>query len=112
MNFSFITAEVIYGLSANSLALLADAGHNASDVLGLVLAWGAAILASRKSSERFTYGLQSSTIMASLANAILLLVAVGGIAWEAIGRLGNSETTINSGTVIWVALFGVLAPLS
>lgn len=107
LNVSFITAEVIYGLSANSLALLADAGHNASDVLGLVLAWGAAILAKKKASEKFTYGLQSSTIIAALANAILLLVAIGGIGWEAIQRLGNSESQINSQTVIWVALFGV-----
>ncbi len=107
LNISFITAEVIYGLSANSLALLADAGHNASDVLGLILAWGAAILAKKKSSERFTYGLQSSTIMAALTNAILLLVAVGGIGWEAIKRFGNAENQINSEIVIWVALGGI-----
>ena len=107
LNTAFITAEIIYGIQANSLALLADAGHNAGDVLGLVLAWGAAILAKRKSSERFTYGLQSSTIMAALTNAILLLVAVGGIGWEAIQRLGNVEANINSQTVIWVALFGI-----
>ncbi len=108
LNTVFITAEIIYGLQANSLALLADAGHNAGDVLGLVLAWGAAILAKRKSSERFTYGLQSSTIMASLTNAILLLVAVGGIAWEAIGRLKTVEAAINTQTVVWVAFLGIL----
>jgi cobalt-zinc-cadmium efflux system protein len=107
LNTAFITAEIIYGIQANSLALLADAGHNAGDVLGLVLAWGAAILAKKKSSERFTYGLQSSTIMAALTNAILLLVAVGGIGWEAIKRFENVETNINSQTVIWVALFGI-----
>ena len=108
LNTVFITAEIIYGLQANSLALLADAGHNAGDVLGLVLAWGATILAKRKSSERFTYGLQSSTIMASLTNAIFLLVAVGGIAWEAVGRLKNIEAAINTQTVIWVAFLGIL----
>lgn len=108
LNTAFIIAEIIYGLQANSLALLADAGHNAGDVVGLVLAWGATLLAKRKSSERFTYGLQSSTIIASLTNAILLLVAVGGIAWEAIGRLKNVETGINPQTVIWVAFFGIV----
>ena len=108
LNVIFITAEIIYGLQANSLALLADAGHNASDVLGLFLAWGAALLAKRKSSERFTYGLQSSTIMAALANAILLLVAVGGIILEAIKRLDSSEVSINSTTVIWVAFLGII----
>lgn len=107
LNTAFITAEIIYGLQANSLALLADAGHNAGDVLGLMLAWGAAILAKRKTSERFTYGLQSSTIMASLSNAILLLIAVGGIAWEAVGRLKNVEAAINTQTVIWVAFLGI-----
>lgn len=108
LNTVFITAEIIYGLQANSLALLADAGHNASDVLGLFLAWGAAILAKRKSSERFTYGLQSSTIMAALANAILLLVAVGGIILEAVKRFDSSQVSINSTTVIWVALLGII----
>lgn len=109
LNVAFICAEVIYGLKANSLSLLADAGHNAGDVLGLILAWGAMILAKRKASERFTYGLQSSTIMASLTNAILLLVAVGGISWEAIGRLANPQTAaIDSQTVMWVAFLGIL----
>jgi cobalt-zinc-cadmium efflux system protein len=108
LNVAFITAEIIYGLQANSLALLADAGHNASDVLGLFLAWGAAILAKRKTSERFTYGLQSSTIMAALANAILLLVAVGGIILEAVKRMDSSQVSINSTTVIWVAFLGII----
>ena len=108
LNAIFIGAEIIYGLQANSLALLADAGHNAGDVLGLLLAWGATILAKKKSSERFTYGLQSSTIMAALVNAIFLLVAVGGIIFEAIKRLDNTEVAINSSIVIWVALLGIL----
>ena len=84
LNVLFIAVEIIYGLRANSLALLADAGHNASDVLGLAMAWGATVLAHRRASERFTYGLQSVSIFASLANALLLLLAVGGIGWEAL----------------------------
>lgn len=79
LNTAFILAEVVYGLKANSLALLADAGHNASDVLGLIMAWGATLLAKRKPTSRFTYGLQSSSIIAALANAALLLLVTGGI---------------------------------
>lgn len=109
LNSIFIITEVIYGIKANSLALLADAGHNIGDVLGLFLAWGAMLLAKRKSSERFTYGMQSSTIMAGLLNAILLLVAIGGIGWEAIGRLYSiGNTHINTGMVVWVAVLGIL----
>ncbi len=107
LNSVFITAEIIYGLLANSLALLADAGHNASDVLGLFLAWGAIVLAKRKASERYTYGLQSSSILAALANAVLLLVACGGIAWEAIQRFSQPEITASS-TVMAVAGIGIV----
>lgn len=109
LNSIFIIAEVIYGIKANSLALLADAGHNIGDVLGLFLAWGATLLAKRKPSERFTYGMQSSTIMAGLLNAILLLVAIGGISWEAIERLYSTHNSnVNTGMVIWVAALGIL----
>jgi len=108
LNSAFILAEIIYGLQANSLSLLADAGHNAGDVLGLILAWGAILLAKRKASERFTYGLQSATIMASLINAIILLVAIGGISWEAIVRLQNPAAEINTQVVILIASFGIL----
>ena len=107
LNTGFIVAEIIYGLHANSLALLADAGHNISDVLGLFMAWGAVILAKRKPSDRYTYGLQSSSILAALANAVLLLVACGGIGWEAIQRFSNPEA-IGSTTVMIVAGFGIL----
>lgn len=106
LNSLFITAEIVYGIKANSLALLADAGHNASDVLGLAMAWGATLLARRKPSARFTYGLQSASILAALANAMLLMVAIGGISLEAIQRFASPETPAAM-TVIVVALIGV-----
>ena len=106
LNTGFIVAEVIYGLAANSLALLADAGHNASDVLGLFLAWGALILAKRQPSARYTYGMQSASIFAALANAILLFVACGGIGWEAIQRFSRPED-ITGSTVMIVAGVGI-----
>jgi len=87
LNIGIVVLQVVYGFIAHSTALLADAGHNLSDVLGLVLAWGAIFLARRKTSARFTYGLRGSSILASLANAALLCVASGAIAWEAILRL-------------------------
>ena len=85
LNLAFVFIEAGYGFSADSMALLSDAGHNLSDVLGLAIAGGAALLAKRGTTERFTYGLRSSTILAALFNALLLLVAVGGIVWESIG---------------------------
>ena len=106
LNTGFIVAEIIYGLHANSLALLADAGHNVSDVLGLFMAWGAVILAKHKPSARYTYGFQSSTILAALTNAVLLLVACGGIGWEALQRFSGPEA-ISSVTVMVVASVGI-----
>ena len=106
LNLIFVVVELFYGVYANSLALLADAGHNFSDVIGLLIAWGAIVLAKRKPSERFTYGLRSSTIMAALINAMILLVAVGGIVWEAAHRFTAPEQ-VNGSTIIWVALLGV-----
>jgi cobalt-zinc-cadmium efflux system protein len=88
LNLLFVVVEIVYGVLAHSVALVADAAHNLSDVLGLLLAWGASALARRKPSRRHTYGLKSSTILAGLANALLLLVAVGGVAWEAVRRFG------------------------
>lgn len=105
-NVSFVLIEAGFGFYANSVALLADAGHNLSDVLALLLAWGATALASGPPSERFTYGLRSSTIWAALANAIALLLAVGGIAWEAVARIAH-PAAVESGVVIAVALVGV-----
>jgi len=106
LNLVFVLVELYFGFSANSLALLADAGHNFSDVIGLLIAWGALLLAKRKPTARFSYGLRSSTIMAALANAMLLLVAVGGIVWEGAHRLLAPEAA-NGSVMIWVALLGV-----
>ncbi len=107
LNASFIVAEVAYGLSAHSLALLADAGHNLSDVLGLVMAWGATCLARKKPSARYTYGLQSSSIMAALANAFLLLLVTGGVILEAVQRL-SEDAPVAEKTVMAVAACGIL----
>ncbi len=88
LNLAFVIIEFGFGWVGNSLALMADAGHNLSDVAGLVLAWGGAWLTKRKPSERYSYGFRKSSILAALANAVLLLVAVGAIIWEAVHRFG------------------------
>jgi cobalt-zinc-cadmium efflux system protein len=87
LNTAFVVVEAIFGFLSNSIALIADAGHNLSDVLGLVVAWAGAALARRSPSSRFTYGLKGAPILAALFNAVVLLVAVGAIAWEAAQRL-------------------------
>ncbi|MDA9421391.1 MULTISPECIES: cation diffusion facilitator family transporter [Bradyrhizobium] len=107
LNTALVVAEAIYGYIGNSTALLADAGHNLSDVLGLVIAWGASIAAKRAPSGRFTYGLRASTILAALANAVFLLVATGAIGWEAILRLQQPEPVAGI-TVMVVAGIGIL----
>jgi cobalt-zinc-cadmium efflux system protein len=89
MNAVFVAIEFIYGFIANSTALMADAGHNLSDVMGLMLAWGAAMLARSAPSQRYTYGLRSSSILAALLNALLLMLACGAIAWEAVHRFSH-----------------------
>ena len=106
LNVVLVVAQAIYGVLANSVALLADAAHNLSDVLGLLLAWGATILAKRLPSRRFTYGLRSSSILAALANGAFLLLATGGIAWEAIQRFTHPEPVAGI-TVIVVAAIGI-----
>ncbi len=106
LNLIFVAVELAFGFWANSLALLADAGHNFSDVVGLLIAWGALVLAKRKPSARFTYGLRGSTIMAAMTNAMLLLVAVGIIVWEGVHRLIAPEP-VSGSVMIWVALLGV-----
>jgi cobalt-zinc-cadmium efflux system protein len=106
LNTAFVIAEVVYGTLAKSLALVADAGHNASDVLGLLLAWGAYLAAKRRPSRKHTYGLRRSSILASLTNAVLLLIALGAIIWEALHRF-SQPAPVAGGTVIWVALLGI-----
>lgn len=107
LNLAFVILEVIYGRLSNSLALVADAGHNLSDVLGLALAWGAMILARRSPTAERTYGFRRSSILAALINAAVLLISVGAIAWEAVGRLRH-PSSVEETTVIWVAAVGIL----
>ena len=106
LNVGFVICEAVFGFLADSMALLADAGHNLSDVLGLLLAWGASYLVRLQPTKRRTYGWRSSSIMAALINAVLLLVAVGGIATESVRRLMNPEPVAGK-IVIVVALVGV-----
>ena len=106
LNTAYVLAEAGYGIAANSLALLADAGHNLSDVLGLTAGWGASLLSRTRPGGRYTYGLRSSTILAALGNAIVLLVVTGGIAWEAIRRLAEPQEAAGI-TIIAVAALGV-----
>ena len=112
LNGGFVLAEAAAGLRSGSVALLADAGHNLSDVLGLAMAWGGHALANRRPSERFTYGLRSSSILAALANALLLILACGAIALEGIRRLVEGDTPANGGVVMLVAAVGVVINLA
>ena len=107
LNVIFVVIEASYGVAAGSLALIADAGHNLTDVLSLLLAWGAALLATKPATEKRTYGFRKVTIMASLASAILLLVALGGITWEAIGRFFDPKP-VEGMIVVVVAAIGVV----
>lgn len=106
LNTAFVVVEAVYGYAAGSMALVADAGHNLSDVLGLIAAWTAAVLSQRAATPRYTYGLKGSSILAALFNAVFLLVAVGAIAWEAVLRLFNPEP-VTEITVIVVATIGI-----
>ncbi len=103
----FIVGEVVFGLLSHSLSLLADAGHNLGDVMGLLMAWAASNLVRRSATERFTYGLRRTSVLAALFNAILLLVGVGAISLEAIRRLSQPEPVLGL-TMIWVAGVGVV----
>jgi cobalt-zinc-cadmium efflux system protein len=107
LNVGFVIVEAVFGVISGSLALLADAGHNASDVLGLLLAWGADYLARRPPSRKYTWGLRRSTIYAAFLNAVLLLVACGGILWEAWHRFTEPQPVAGP-TMIVVALIGVV----
>lgn len=107
LNVAFSAIEVVFGLLAGSMALLADAAHNLGDVLGLGLAWGATYLARLAPSEQRTYGWRKSTVLAALLNAVLILVAVGGVAWEAIERLSTPQP-VDGWSVVVVAGIGVV----
>ncbi|MCF7801618.1 MAG: cation diffusion facilitator family transporter [Candidatus Marinimicrobia bacterium] len=107
LNVAFIIIEVVFGLLSNSLALIADAGHNLSDVLGLLLAWGAAILVKKSATGNYTYGFKKSSVLAAFLNAMILLVAIGIIIWEAVQRFANPQP-IQGPTVMLVAGIGVI----
>lgn len=113
LNIGFVLIEFVYGILAHSTALLADAGHNLSDVLGLVLAWTASILGQQRATGRYTWGMGSASILAALANAVLLIAACGAIAWEAIERLSNpapvAGLTVSIVAAIGVAVNGISA---
>jgi cobalt-zinc-cadmium efflux system protein len=106
LNTAYVFFEVIFGLIGHSLALLADAGHNLSDVLGLLLAWGASAMMKSLPTKRRTYGLRGSSILAALFNAIFLLVSVGAIVWEALRRF-KAPAEVAATTIIWVSLVGI-----
>lgn len=107
LNLAFVVVEVVFGFAANSVALIADAGHNLSDVLGLIVAWGGATMARRAPSPRFSYGLKKASILSALINALLLVAAVGAIAAEAVRRLFEPATT-EGRIVVIVAAVGIL----
>lgn len=107
LNVTYVIVEAVFGFISNSLALIADAGHNLGDVLALVLAWGATFLAQRKPTRMMTYGLRRGTILAAFISALILLMTMSVVAWEAIGRF-YTATEVNSKTIIIVAAIGVL----
>src|SRR4051794_8975511 len=106
LNVAIVVVELTFGLVANSMALISDAGHNLSDVLGLVVGWAGTVMAKRSPSPRFTYGLKKASILAALSNALFLLIAVGAIAAEAIRRLLNPAPA-QAHTIIWVAAVAI-----
>ena len=107
LNTVFVVVEAVFGYISGSMALVADAGHNLSDVLGLLIAWGASVAAKKPPSARFTYGLKSSTILAAFANAMLLLMAIGAILFETIHRFFDPVEP-QGWTMIWVAGVGIV----
>jgi len=110
INVGIVALELVFGLLANSMALISDAGHNLSDVLGLVVGWAGAVMAKRSPSPRFTYGLKKASILAALINALFLLVAVGAIAAEAVRRLFHPAPA-EAQTMIWVAAVAIIGNL-
>lgn len=107
LNVALVAIEIIYGLQANSVALISDGFHNAADVLGLLIAWGSFHLSKVKTSGKFTYGLKNTTIIAAFINAVMLFMAVGGICWEAIQRMSYPEY-VNSHVVMIVAIIATI----
>ena len=107
LNIAFVAIEAFYGWQVNSLALLADAGHNLSDVIGLVLAWGGALAGRLRPDARHTYGWKRASILAAFINALLLLVAMGSLVWEALQRL-QSPQPIAGATIMAVAGIGIV----
>ena len=107
LNLGYVVVEAAIGVASGSLALIADAGHNLGDVLGLFLSWGAAVLSRRRPGGRYTYGYRASSILAALANAIILLMVTGGIGWEALWRLWH-PVPVAGATIAWVAAIGIL----
>ena len=107
LNTAFVLAEVVYGLKAHSLALISDAGHNLSDVLGLLLAWGAMRLSLSRPTARRTYGFRRSSILAALGNAAALLFVTGAVTWEALTRLRHPAPVV-AGIVMWIAALGIV----
>ena len=111
LNTGFVVVEAVYGWMSGSMALIADAGHNLSDVLALLLAWGASVAAKRPASVRFTYGFKSSTILAALLNAGLLLIAIGAILFETLNRMAEPPA-VQGETMAIVAGIGIVINLS
>lgn len=107
LNVMFVVVEIIFGWQSDSLALLSDAGHNLSDVLGLLVAYGGLYLARLRPNQKHTYGLGRASILAALFNAMILLIAIGGIVWEAVGRFSH-PVPIQGGIVMLVAAIGVV----
>jgi len=107
LNGGFVLIELIFGFFAHSLALVADAGHNFGDVIGLLLAWAATSLGKKRPTERYTYGYRRSSILAAFLNALILLVSMGALGWEALRRL-NISAPVAANTVIWVSFAGIL----
>lgn len=107
LNLLFVGIEAFYGWRVNSLALLADAGHNLSDVAGLVLAWGGTLAVKLQPNARHTYGWKRATILAAFANALLLLVAMGGLTWEAVGRLFSNHPAVRDQGVTIMVVAGI-----
>ncbi len=107
LNIAFVIVEAVFGFLSNSLALIADAGHNLGDVLALLLSWGATYLAQRKPTRTKTYGLRRGTILAAFISSLILLMTMSIVAWEAVGRFTN-PSEVNSMTIMIVAAIGVL----